>query len=173
MLDTAAAEALGISDLAAGPMVYLGDDPYAVVGIYQAPAGEAQITNAMVVPYRACEDGWSNFAEATVAIRTDLGAADEVGALAALALEPTAPQSVKTLVPADLRTFRVGVERDTQSLFFGLAAVSLIIGALGISNTTLVSVLERRRTDVTQTRTRDLALGGLEAGNASCCPVRV
>jgi len=47
-------------------------------------------------------------------------------------------------VPPDLRTFRRGVEAETRALFLGLAAVSLVIGALGISNLTLVSVLERR-----------------------------
>jgi putative ABC transport system permease protein len=144
MLDLVAARALGTIDLANEPVVFLDDTPYSVVGIYRSPPGEAQLTGAIVLPYRACRDGWSTFAETAVVARTTLGAADQVGAVAPLALAPEAPQAITMLVPADLRSFRRGVERDTQALFLGLAAVSLIIGALGVSNTTLVSVLERR-----------------------------
>ncbi|WP_330464659.1 ABC transporter permease [Micromonospora zamorensis] len=144
LLDIAAAEALNLTPGRADSVVYLNDVPYALAGIYQAPAGAAHLTNAIVLPYRACRDSWVSFGEATVVARTELGAADQVGAALPVALMPEDPDAVTVQVPADLRSFRLGVEGETRALFLGLAAISLVIGALGVSNTTLVSVLERR-----------------------------
>ncbi|MEU5780235.1 ABC transporter permease [Micromonospora lupini] len=144
LVDEVAAEALNLGATRPDPIVYFDDVPYAVVGVYEAPPGAAQLTNAIVLPYRACRDRWTSFAESTVVARTALGAADQVGSAMSLALVPEDPAAVTIQTPADLRSFRGGVEQETRALFLGLAAVSLVIGALGVSNTTLVSVLERR-----------------------------
>ena len=45
--------------------------------------------------------------------------------------------------PPDPKTLRAGVENDLNALFLLLGGVSLLVGALGIANVTLVSVLER------------------------------
>jgi ABC-type antimicrobial peptide transport system permease subunit len=45
--------------------------------------------------------------------------------------------------PPEPRRARAGVERDLNSLFLLLGGVSLFVGAIGIANVTLVSVLER------------------------------
>jgi putative ABC transport system permease protein len=127
-------------------MVFMDGRAHLVVGVYQAPPGEARLTRAIVVPYSECtaepRPAWLTGAEAV--FRTRIGAADQVGAEAPFALYPRDPQALVVAVPPELRTFRRGVERQTQALFIGLAAVSLLIGAIGIGNTTYVAVLERR-----------------------------
>lgn len=144
IIDSVAARALRISDPGRSPLIYVDDQRYALIGVYQAPVGQPQFTNAVVLPYAACRHGWAEFTESTVTARTDLGAADQVGGAMPLVLAPEDGSAVEVLIPADLRSFRQGVEQETQALFLGLAAVSLIIGALGVSNTMLISVLERR-----------------------------
>ncbi|MGX6608504.1 ABC transporter permease [Micromonosporaceae bacterium Da 78-11] len=144
LIDTVAARAMSMETLRPDTVLFLADTKYVVIGIYQAAPGEARLTNAAVVPYRACQDKWLPFGETTLVARTALGASDVVAAALPLALAPESPDAVTIEVPADLRSFRSGVENETQALFLGLAAVSLVIGALGVSNTTLVSVLERR-----------------------------
>jgi putative ABC transport system permease protein len=145
LIDTTAARDLGVREVAGGVTIWLDGTPYTVVGIFEPPAGETRLTVAAVVPYQACLDSPDDtFAPADVVIRTTLGAADQVGGEASLAMHPEAPGLLTPLVPPDLSTFRQGVEAETRALFVGLAAVSLVIGALGISNVTLVSVLERR-----------------------------
>ncbi|QGZ50553.1 FtsX-like permease family protein [Streptomyces sp. QHH-9511] len=84
------------------------------------------------------------FGATEAVLRTELGAAQQVGLEAPLALHPEGPDRLAAIVPADLGTFRGGVESETRALFLGLAGVSLLIGALGVSNTTYVSVVERR-----------------------------
>ena len=46
-------------------------------------------------------------------------------------------------MPPDPRAVRGAVEEDVNALFLVLGGVSLLIGAIGIANVTLVSVLER------------------------------
>lgn len=69
----------------------------------------------------------------------DVGAADE----APLALDPAHPDRFKSVPPPDPKTLRTTVGADLNQLFLLLAAVCLVIGAVGIANTTLVAVLER------------------------------
>ncbi|MFD7323750.1 ABC transporter permease [Streptomyces sp. NPDC059875] len=162
LVDTVAAKALGLDTLLeqnpeAAPSVHLAGRPFTVIGSFRAPAGEARLTGSVIVPYTACatDGGVLNrpqhgggeqlvFGATEAVLRTELGAAQQVGQEAPLALHPEGPDRLAAIVPADLGSFRGGVESETRALFLGLAGVSLLIGALGVSNTTYVSVVERR-----------------------------
>lgn len=80
---------------------------------------------------------------ASMLVETRLGAAQLVARQAPLALRPQEPQRFKAVAPPDPTTLRGGVAGDLNVLFLLLAAISLVIGAVGIANTTLVAVLER------------------------------
>ncbi|MEV7278508.1 ABC transporter permease [Streptomyces sp. NPDC093111] len=171
VVDTVAAKALGLDalleqDPEAAPAVYVAGRPFTVIGTFRAPAGETRLTGSVVVPYANCagdggvlarpqppsgadaaggkEGGRLVFGPTEAVLRTELGAAQQVGLEAPLALYPEGPGRLASIVPADLGSFRGGVESETRALFLGLAGVSLLIGALGVSNTTYVSVVERR-----------------------------
>ncbi len=147
VIDAVAARDLHLAD-APGKIVYVNGRPVTVVGVFQAPAGASNLTAVVIVPYEVCQRDAvgpsSEFRPADVVIRTRLGAAEQVSREALVAVEPTRPTALVAMVPPQLASFRQGVEADTRALFLGLALVSLVIGALGVSNTTLVSVLERR-----------------------------
>lgn len=144
VMDESAARDLGVSSLEGGPMVYLDGEEYALVGIYRAPEGEAKLTGAVVIPPTPCIEADATFDAAQVFIRTDLGAADKVADTAPTAVFPEGAENLSVSKPSDLRSFRKGVENEMQALLLGLAAVSLVIGAVSVSNTALVSVMERR-----------------------------
>ena len=76
-------------------------------------------------------------------VETDIGAVEVVGRQAPKALSPTDPALLRVAAPPDPKTLRAGVENDLNALFLLLGGVSLLVGALGIANVTLVSVLER------------------------------
>ena len=59
------------------------------------------------------------------------------------ALNPSDPSLLRVAAPPDPEQLRGGVKNDLQALFLLLGGVSLLVGALGIANVTLVSVLER------------------------------
>jgi putative ABC transport system permease protein len=144
MIDEVLARDMGITDVSGAPLLYLDGKAYLVTGIYRAPRGETDFTRAAIVPIQDCLGDNKQFGPPQARIRTALGAADQVGSESSVALWPQAPGSVKIAVPPDLSSFREGVEGDIQSLLLGLAAVSLVIGAVSVSNTALVSVMERR-----------------------------
>lgn len=140
VVDTVAARTLGVDP---GQLIFVDGRGYLVVGIFAAPAGEPRFTRAVVVGYSECGAG-TTYNPPEAVIRTQFGATDQVGAEAPYALNPRDPKALTVAVPPDLATFRVGVEGETRVLFLGLAAVSLLIGAIGIANTSYVAVLERR-----------------------------
>jgi putative ABC transport system permease protein len=76
-------------------------------------------------------------------IDTELGAAQLIARQAPLALSPNDTDAVRVGAPASLQRSRDGVENDVNSLFLVLGIVTLVVGAIGIANVTLVTVLER------------------------------
>ncbi|MEU6314105.1 ABC transporter permease [Streptomyces sp. NPDC047014] len=154
VIDTAAASRLTVETGEGGEggagagtsVIHVNGVAFSVLGVFRAPAGDTNLTGSVVVPYWAAlaDPAGLGFAPAEMVIRTDLGAADQVGEEAPFALAPGAPDALVALVPPDPRSLRRGVESQTRALFLGLAAVSLGVGALGVSNTAYVSVLERR-----------------------------
>jgi macrolide transport system ATP-binding/permease protein len=76
-------------------------------------------------------------------IETALGAVNLISRQAPIALSPSDPGLLKVAAPPDPRLLRQAVESDLNALFLLLGGVSLLVGAIGIANVTLVSVLER------------------------------
>ncbi|MGH3241202.1 MAG: ABC transporter permease [Spirillospora sp.] len=145
VLGSSAARGLGVdaADLARRPAVFLGGRAYTVIGIVDAAQRFGELTASLIVPGSGMRHLTAAERTANVLIVTRLGAAQVVGAQVPLALRPDDPGAVTVTVPPDPRTLRQGVERDLSMLFLLLAGVSLVIGTVGIANTTLVSVMER------------------------------
>jgi len=146
MLGEIAARNLGIDRYRPGTLVYLESRPYLLIGIITAPDFGSQLPLAAVVPEWVSRDPESQmvFGEPSIIIQTKPGAAQQVGIEAKVAFDPARPESLIAQVPPDPKQLRARVETDTRTLFLVMAAVSLLIGAIGIGNTTLVAVLERR-----------------------------
>jgi putative ABC transport system permease protein len=144
VLGSAAARRLGIGQLETNPAVFIGGQAFTVVGVIGDVERNAEFLAAAIIPSTVAPL-WGQPKEISprMLIETDLGAAQLVGAQAAMALRPDRPELLRAIVPPDPKTLRDNVSNDLSSLFLALAAVSLIIGAFGIANTTLVSVLER------------------------------
>ncbi|MGA5044557.1 ABC transporter permease [Streptomyces arboris] len=136
---------LGITTLETRPAVFVGDEPFTVIGIIGDVERKAELLMSVVVPRTSAEDVWGVPREsgARMLIATDLGAARQVARLAPTALRPDHPEYLEAVAPPDPRTLRTRVTSDLDQLFLVLAGICLVIGAVGIANTTLVAVLER------------------------------
>ncbi|MFD5146824.1 ABC transporter permease [Streptomyces sp. NPDC058401] len=144
VLGSAVAARLGITTLDTRPAVFIGSEPFAVIGIIDDVRRKPELLLSVVVPRTTAEEIWGlPRSRATMLIATDVGAAQQVASLAPAALRPDHPEYLKAVPPPDPKTLRSGVTSDLEQLFLILAGICLVIGAVGIANTTLVAVLER------------------------------
>jgi putative ABC transport system permease protein len=145
VLGSAAAARLGISRLDAEPAVFINGTPYTVVGIISDLRRLPELLLSVIIPDTTALTAYGQPTDqrADMLIETRLGAAQLIAGQAPLALRPDAPQMFKITAPPDPTTLRDGVAGDFNALFLLLAGITLIIGAVGIANTTLVAVLER------------------------------
>jgi len=143
VLGPAAAAKLNLNRVDQQPAIFIGDKTLLVIGILKDVAGEASLLDAVVIPDGTARSVFRTRAPAEVHIRTEIGAAYLIGDQAATALSPNEPSRLRVEVPPEPRAVRSGVESDVNTLFLVLGGVSLLVGAIGIANVTLVSVLER------------------------------
>ncbi len=143
VLGPGAAARLRISRVDQQPAIFVGDVTLSVIGIVGDVAREPSLLDSVIIPDGTARAMFGTQAPAEVHILTELGAAQLIGSQAALALAPDQSELLRVSVPPEPRAVRSGVESDVNTLFLVLGGVSLLVGAIGIANVTLVSVLER------------------------------
>ncbi|MFI2352017.1 ABC transporter permease [Streptomyces sp. NPDC019443] len=144
VIGASVAARLGITTLATHPAVFIGDEPFTVTGIIDDVEREPGLLLSVIVPRTTAERIWGPpSAGAKMLVSTEIGAAQQVARLAPTALRPDHPEYLNSVPPPDPKTLRSNVTSDLNQLFLLLAAICLVIGAVGIANTTLVAVLER------------------------------
>ena len=146
VLGIGAARQLGISTLLGNPAIYINGIPFTVIGVLKDVDRNTELLSSVLVPQGAAERIWGMPADANamlMRVDTELGAATTIADQVALALRPDAPDAFAVAPPPDPRSLRESVDSDLDALFLVLAGICLLIGAVGIANTTLVAVLER------------------------------
>jgi macrolide transport system ATP-binding/permease protein len=138
-----AALRLGIDRVDQQPAVFVGDRLYAVIGLLSGVRRQSTLRGAAIMPEGTARREFGLAAPALAQIETRIGAVNLIARQAPRALSPHDPGLVKVAAPPDPRRLRRAVEADLNALFLLLGGVSLLVGAIGIANVTLVSVLER------------------------------
>lgn len=137
------AEQLHATRIEDQPAIFLGDKLFTVIGVLESVSRQASLLGSVVIPEGTAERDFALNAPGSVQIETRIGAANLIAGQLPLALSPTDQAALKVTAPPEPRRVRAGVQSDLNTLFLLLGAVSLFIGAVGIANVTLVSVLER------------------------------
>jgi putative ABC transport system permease protein len=152
LIDSGTAASLGIAParLASQPAVFVNGIAYTVVGIYSSAQRVVTSESAMLIPEKTAladfgnpQPGIGDQQEAQMVIATRIGAAQAVARQIAAAELPADPSRLVVASPPNPQNLQSEVTGDLASLFLVLALISLLIGAVGIANTTLVAVLER------------------------------
>jgi hypothetical protein len=138
-----AARRLGIARVDQQPAIFVGDRLYAVIGLLAGVRRQASLLGAAIMPEGTARREFGLRAPAFAQVETRIGAVDLTARQAPLALSPSDPGLLKVAAPPDPRQLRGAVKNDLNALFLLLGGVSLLVGAIGIANVTLVSVLER------------------------------
>lgn len=143
VLGPTAAERLGISRVDQLPAIRIGDDLFLVIGVLDGVARQPDLLGAVIIPEGTARRYYRLAAPGLVVVETDIGAASLISQQIPHALRPDDPRVLKVVSPPEPKRVRDAVQSDLNVLFLILGGVSLLVGAIGIANVTLVSVIER------------------------------
>ena len=140
-----AAASLGITSLQGQPAIFIDGQPFTVIGIIASSQRLPQLDVGVTVPASTALRLWGapTQAQAQMLIHTRLGAAKVVAEQAPVAIRPDNPTLLKSAAAPSAAQLQHNVSTSLNGLFLTLAGIALIVGAVGIANTTLVAVLER------------------------------
>jgi putative ABC transport system permease protein len=145
VLGSVAAERLGLSEAETGSQVYISGRWFTVIGILDSLPLAEEVERAALIGYPVAArlfDTDRNPSQIYVrAIQDEVVAARDVIPPTA---NPDAPEEVEVSRPSDALEARAAAAGALTSLFLGLGAVALVVGAVGIANVMVISVLERR-----------------------------
>jgi ABC-type antimicrobial peptide transport system permease subunit len=143
VLGAEVAAELGVGRVDNLPGIFIGEHLFTIIGIVDEMPRQRGLLGAVIIPSGAGNERFGVAGPTQVVIETDLGATQLIAEQAAIALNPNAPESLSVTAPADPKAAKAQVESDVNTLFLLLGLVSLIVGAIGIANVTLVTVMER------------------------------
>ena len=143
VLGPEAAQRLGIVEVAHLPAIAIGDQIYLVIGILEAVARQPDLLASVIIPEGTARHDFGLIGPGAVVIETRIGATALIAQQTPLALRPDDPSLLKVEFAPEPQRVRDAVQGDLNRMFLLLGGLSLIVGAIGIGNITLVSVIER------------------------------
>ena len=144
VLGSTAAQRLGVSE--PGTLVWLGGRNTLVVGILDPVALAPELDLAALVGVPFAREGLAYSGNPSALYqRVDPAAVAEVRLLIGPAVQPQTPASVAVSRPSDALVAVAAVNETFTGMLVGLGSISLLVGAIGVANTMVISVIERRR----------------------------
>ena len=156
VLGAVTAQLLGLDRILPGMRIWvdgqagsqIGGQWFYVIGILNPATYAPGIDSAVLVGFPAAEkylgfDGHPS----EIYVRTtpnDQAATTTVDNLLGAQANPENPSQVNVSQPSDALTAQADAKGALDTLFLGLGAVALLVGAIGVANIMVISVLERR-----------------------------
>lgn len=144
VLGAVAADRLGITRV--GETIMMNGTRVAVVGILEPLELVPNLDRVAMVGFPAAErhfgfDGHPT----TVFERSTDASVEDVRAILARTISPGKETGIKVSRPSDALAAKAATDEGLTNLMLGLGAVALLVGGVGIANTMVISVLERRQ----------------------------
>jgi len=147
VLGSVAADRLGFARLPDGeaPQVMIGDRWFTVVGILATTPLSPDIDRSVLVGWEAARSQLRFDGHPTVVyVRAREAQLEAVRSVLPATIHPERPGQVVVTRPSDALAAKRATESAFSTLFLALAAVALLVGGIGVANTMVISVLERR-----------------------------
>jgi len=150
VLGATAAARLGIDRLYPGERIWVGPTPrlgqwFYLTGILRVAVLAPEVDASVLVGFPAAQSylGFDGH-PSEIYLRAATDQVDAVHAVLAATANPEHPNQVTVSQPSNALVVRAAAKSALNALFLGLGAVSLLVGAVGVANIMIISVLERR-----------------------------
>jgi putative ABC transport system permease protein len=145
VLGAAAAQRLGIDRVFSGERIWLDNKWFYVAGILKPAVLAPAVDSSVLVGFPAAEhylgfDGHPS----PIYVRTQTSQVNAVDNLLGATANPQNPNQVAVSQPSAALVAQADAQGAFDGLFLGLGAVALLVGAVGVANIMIISVLERR-----------------------------
>jgi putative ABC transport system permease protein len=145
VLGAEAAQVLQITHVGGHVMVYLGNTWFTVVGIMRSATLDTTLDSEAFISLPVAERIFHVTPNPTeIYVRADQNDVTGVSNLLAPTADPQNASGVQVSRPSDVLEARAAAKGQFTTLLLGLGAVALLVGAIGIANIMVISVLERR-----------------------------
>jgi putative ABC transport system permease protein len=145
VLGAAAAQRLGIDRVFANERIWLANQWFYVAGILKPAVLASEIDSSVLVGFPAAEhylgfDGHPS----SIYVRAQTAHVNAVHNLLGATANPENPSQVDVSQPSAALVAQADAQGAFDGLFLGLGAVALLVGAVGVANIMIISLLERR-----------------------------
>jgi putative ABC transport system permease protein len=147
VLGAATAQLMGIDRIRPGMRIWAGGQWFYVTGILNPDTYAPELDSAVLVGFPAAEKYLGFDGHPTqIYVRTadHPAVTTRVDRLLGAQANPENPGQVSVSQPSAALTAQADAKGALDTLFLGLGAVALLVGAIGVANIMIISVLERR-----------------------------
>ncbi|GAA3230092.1 ABC transporter permease [Nonomuraea helvata] len=145
VLGSSAAQRLGVGSASPDTQVVVGGIRFTVIGILNPVALATDLDSGVLVGWPVAESrlGFDGH-PTTLYTRSDEARLEAVRQVLAGTANPEAPNEVDVSRPSDALAAKQATSQAFANLLLGVGAVALLVGGVGVANTMVISVLERR-----------------------------
>jgi putative ABC transport system permease protein len=145
VLGAVAAQRLGVDRLYPGERIWMDDQWFYLVGILGPAVLTPEVESSVLVGFPAAQKYLASNGHAnTVYVRAENEQVAAVQSVLTQTANPEGPNEVDVSQPSATLVARADAKSALNGLFLGLGAVALLVGAVGVANIMVISVLERR-----------------------------
>lgn len=139
-----AARSLGITPADQNAAIFLNGVKFSVIGIFSRSVGTAAPKTSITIPSKAALRYFGSPGPlASMKVQTRIGASQVVAPQLAVAIDPTHPANYVAAPPPSAGSLRGQVTKSLSDLILMLAALFVLLGVVGIANTSFTATLDR------------------------------